>query len=395
MTGTICLAAGQLRSTQSSGKNRQRTVWAAAWLIGLGLLAGCTIPGFGGSEPSLNIDYRTYLPQEWTPVGEWQAVSVDDDDQNEWLLFYAYDHGQIGGMILDFQSSVDFVPDQANMEKTTPVPNQPASAAVPYRLLPSYWAETGQGFIDKPNQPTQPQFYSVKRDRAQEIGATSADSGPDELIIRGGNQYVSFFWWRGVLQGYGVAHVSAPGGVNPPGGWDKWDQKSPPRTLQASYPENDRSLLCRKSTYTRQLRASHIENPYRPAIYYQESPRRLDFCQTPPPAHPFYPEAVVLAYLVGTGSVGDLVLPQRAQEISEFVGEFAWVYSLSYYDALVALSSKEPDPAQRTMRVTATLALDEAGKNQRTLRFTLQHQLPVKENPTSDRWQIVNVITAD
>lgn len=384
----------QLPSRPSAGRCG-RTLLVLWGLLALGLLSGCSLAGLGRPDIPLNIDYRRYLPREWTPIGEWRPIDVDEDGQTEWLLFYAYDHGQIGGMVLDFQSNVDLVRQDPAREGAVPLVNQPAAVTVPYRLLPSYWAETGQGFIASPDLVDQIQVYSLTRARPEEKGGDVEEIRPDELMVRGGNRYISFFWWRGIVEGYGVAHVSAPGGVKPPEGWEAWDGITPPQVLLASYPENDRSLLCRKSTFVRQLRRSQFENAYRPAVYYQESARRLEFCQMPPPAQPFYPEAAVLAYLLGDPAASSLVPPDRRQVIAEVVGEYAWVYSLTYYDALLALSSEESDPGRRTMRVEAVLALDPAGAARRQVYFTLQHLIPLQDEPTSDRWQIVNAIALD
>jgi len=405
-------------------------VVSALVLVSL-LLSGCD--WFRRDGSTLDIDFSVYLPAEWTPIENWKDVNIDNDDTMEHLLFYRYESGQVGGVIYDPQTNTDFAP----MAEAAPIfalPNQPSIMMIPYRLLPSYWNGAGQGFLAAPDQI--PTFIQVQRS-SNEVDTTELDDQgnskenerTDELIIFGGDQYLSVFWWRGPDLGYGVTHLAAPGGLKITD-WAGKDNASAILTVDGYFPEeNNRNLICRKVSYERSMAADagSRQSGYRFALDYVPHPQGLTFCpsdsfaeNTPYPAHTFYPEATALAYLLHTQEdrqnekiMQDLIKPSAMAKVGGLVGEVKRIQSVTYYVALTEISStlQTTNKSELVMQVVAELVIEQqdsdppspnaelaaAKERLRFVTFFLEHQPPVldplnTDDRRSDRWLIIDAI---
>lgn len=399
-------------------------VYSIGMLLGLALLLGaCSRP----TEPDLPINLGLILPKEWQPLGDrWQDVNIDADPEQEHILFYHYNAsnngdvstpGPIGGVIYDPQAPGS-APD-ATTEGTSP----PAPWLKPYPLMPSYWWGAGYGFIAPPPQTEAPEFLPVKRVRQEEVEnryfeALAAQKGvsvdevrpaqlpeTDELIVFGGQSpmggptHISIFWWSNAREGYGSTQVSAPGGLTRLE-WDGDERRSPIRRMRARYPQNDRSLLCRESTFERFLDPDFTgADAYRPAVYYVEGPQSLRFCYGIP-KQPFYPEGVVLAYLLDQTGHRHLVDADAHSRIASLLGEYSRVDSLQYFSTVDVLASSAAARALANpvkTQVWATLLYvsedPETGarrEQSRLYQFTLQHFPATTSERTTDQWLIID-----
>lgn len=401
------------RPTRWARRNRSILV-AAALMVAVFLLSGCS--WLGRNTNDLGIDYRDYLPVEWEPLGSWQDVNIDDDDTVEHLLFYRYEGGQVGGVIYDPQTNSTFAP-AAGAAPIFALPNQPSVTLIPYRLLPSYWRNTGEGFIAAPGQA--PYFIQVQRPADQVVSEKDNDR-TDELIIFGDAEvltHLSVVWWQGLAKGYGVAHLAASGGLDITG-WSGKIGASRVLTVDGYYPEdNNRSLLCRKITYARSVFAPEERSPddYRYGLGFKAELRGLAFCpsvrfakDTPYPTYTYYPEATVLAFLLhprperqNQKSMAGLVSDETVlKKIDDLVGDLKRVHSLTYYIAMLDVETSADTSQRNTMQmnVVAELVVKEGDQESvRSVTFVLQHQPPVLDprnnsDRRSDRWLIVNAV---
>lgn len=380
-----------------------------ACAAGAFLTAGCS----QASEPEpLNINLGTLLPTEWKPVGGLQPINIDNDLEGEWLLFYTYDSSQnrsgqiaagpLGGVIYDPQT-----PETTPLEGSDPS-LAPSASLKPYRLLPSYWKGAGYGFIAPPYQAETVQYLPVTRNRADEIisrmeipdGETVAPPPNDELIVFSGQTpvglptHISLFWWSGPTFGYGTTQVSAPGGLV----IERWTgdpESSPIERLTGLFPEHDRSVLCKRSVFERRLDPDFTpRSAYRPAVFYIEGPRVLTFCYGLPET-PFYPEAAVLAYLLGPDAYADSVQRDQQAVIPRQLGDYDWVKSLQYRATVGEFESPvegETTAQELTTTVWVTLAYLEGERiEERLYAFTLRHHPSSLQSRSTDRWQIVRV----
>ena len=138
----------------------------------------------------------------------------------------------------------------------------------------------------------------------------------DELIIRGGGSHITFLWWENTIDGYGVAQIHAPWGFSNEIPGAELANQTPLVSAIGSAPMNDRSQLCRKYRFQRQVVPSTSPRAvYRQPITYIQLPLGIHFCGGIP-AHPFYPEGVVLAYLLQPGAHGNLIQPGNGQVVS-------------------------------------------------------------------------------
>jgi hypothetical protein len=376
-------------------------------------------------EPSteLNIDLGMILPEEWKAVSTWESINIDADSEQEYLLFYRYDasttvdgegiSGPIGAVIYDSQTPIG-MPDESN-ENTRP----PAPWLQPYALLPNYWQGSGYGFVAPPRQTGRPDWIVVTREgedetdnryfevlaqqmpassSGQEAGESPSDLPPhDELIVYGGNSpiggptYISVFWWSTLSEGYGSTQISAPGGLHIEE-WDGAADRSPIRTVRARYPQYDRSLLCKESRFYRRLVPdSTSPGAYRAAIYYEEGARKLIFCYGVPQS-PFYPEAVVLAYLLQPDSNEQLLIGEARQTVPRTLGEFAWVDALQYWATIPTFAGQAVTSQSITTTVSASLIYQTGSEPEgRLYAFTLEHVPSDLSNRTTDEWRIISV----
>ncbi len=260
------------------------------------LLAGCLRRG----DDNMTFGLEEFLPADWTPVGDVIEVDIDGDEDVERLLFYHYDRssesaGPVGALIFDLRQGETTVTSEGE-----PLARQSSSSLVRHQILPSYWQGAGQGFIAAPDQAGNIPVYTVTYPGADIAGVGSARK---ELVVLGGNSYLTFIWWRGRMDGYGVTQIYAPGGFEGVD-WTAYTRRPEPITqVIGLYPQHDRSLTCRKVGYDRvdtepaNLALDDATVTYRQTIAYRASNHGLDFCYGIPTS-PFYPEAVVLAYLL-------------------------------------------------------------------------------------------------
>ena len=376
-------------------------------------------------EPSteLNIDLGMILPEEWKAVSTWESINIDADSEQEYLLFYRYDAsttadgegigGPIGAVIYDSQTPIG-MPEESD-ENTRP----PAPWLQPYSLLPNYWQGSGFGFVAPPRQTGRPKWIAVTREEHSEtdnryfevlaqqmptsVSGQAVSEGPgdlpphDELIVFGGFSpiggptYISVFWWSTLSEGYGSTQISAPGGLHVEE-WDGAADRSPMRTVRARYPQYDRSLLCKESRFERRIDPNFTsEGAYRAAIYYAEGPRKLVFCYGVPQS-PFYPEAVVLAYLLQPDSNEQLLIGEARQTVARTLGEFAWVDALQYWATIPTFAGQAVTSQSITTTVSASLIYQTGSEPEgRLYAFTLEHVPSDLSNRTTDQWRIIGV----
>jgi len=378
-------------------------------------LAGCN-----QAEEQLTIDLRDILPTEWVAVGTWKPVNIDADSEQEYLLFYTYDAsktadgldiaGPIGGVIYDSQTPASVPANEADARP-------PAPWLQPYTLLPSYWRGAGYGFVAPP-QADPPTFFEVKRVlpdevqntyfetlAAQQIGGATAIPAPatlpanDELVVYGGNSviggftHLSIFWWSNPREGYGSAQIAASGGLKVTK-WDGGENSSPIRQVRARYPEEDRSQLCKESIWTRFLDPDYTSpGAFRPAVYYVEGQRHLIFCYGTPDV-PFYPEAVVLAWLLDPNGHRDLVDPAQRETVARTLATYLRVSALRYHQTINVIVPSQTTEGGAPLRtnVLAWIVYPAAtGEETRIYEFTLEHLPTNNSQRTTDRWRIVGV----
>lgn len=285
-----------------------------AWLCLL--LTGCdlsALTSLGAQSPTTAaLPLGDALPASWQAIRDVQAVNIDDDPANEYLLLFAYDTvsaaggtlpGPIGALIYDAQ-----VGDESESNATPADPNvgPPINAMVPYAILPSYRRGAGQGFIAAPDQrdavTVYPLTYHAQSADGEATGEAAVTPGVDTLLFMGGTTYLTFVWWKSLQEGYGVTQLYAPGGFEAspaaPFDWSAWQNSPTPiDQIIGVHPLHDRSLLCRRFRYN--LDTELLPQDPR-AIYFQQSDLGLQFCYGIP-EQPFYAEAVVLAYLLNGG----------------------------------------------------------------------------------------------
>lgn len=389
---------------------------SAACLFGLAILLGACAPP--EPEPGLIIDLSDILPEEWQAVSKWEHINIDADSEHEYLLFYRYDasttadgeaiSGPIGAVIYDPQTPAGM--SEESEESARP----PAPWLQPYALLPNYWQGSGYGFVAPPRQSGRPQWSVVQRQEQSETdnryfeilardmpSSASEQQGDlpshDELIVYGGNSpiggptYISIFWWSTLSEGYGSTQISAPGGLHIEE-WDGEPDRSPIRTVRARYPQYERSILCKESRFHRRLDSENTsEGSFRAAIYYEEGARKLVFCYGIPDA-PFYPEAVVLAYLLEPDHNEKLLSDEALPNVPHALGNFAWVDALQYLASIPTYVGQAETSRTITTTVWASLVYRSGGSFQnRVYAFTLEHVPSDLSSRTTDQWRIVDV----
>lgn len=385
----------------------------------LWFLAGCSIPLQQTDAAVLPLDDA--LPASWQAVGDVQAVNIDGDAATEYLLLFTYDataartpatsflfqrnapQGPIGAVIYDTQ-----IMTETTIESTRP--DKSVDAFVPYPLLPSYRQGAGQGFIAEPTQRAAVELFPV---------AYRTGGGADTLILLGGETYLTFAWWQNRMEGYGVMQLYAPGGFETTPytafDWAEWRRDPQPiRQLIALHPLHDRNLICRRLQY--ELDATSVPTTIMAGdsltqtwpIRFQTTDLGLQFCYDTPD-HPFYPEGVVLAYLLtgnaalldpvtaptGGQSIGLTTLQQLVQNggrvrVSD-LASYATLASAALSPAVVIPPNNMAVCATIETLTTATTAAENSGVGQQTLLVTLRHEPPQLQTPTPDRLFITNV----
>lgn len=341
--------------------------WPLAILLlaALPLLAAC---GQQTSSAQPSEILAQYLPEDWTAltgasnVQGFQQVNIDGDADAEWLYFFHYDGqgetpGPIGGIIYDAQQDVQS--------------QQPAAFFVPYRLLPDWRDGKGQGYLGE---------KTVDWSQAW-IDPEVVDTLPNELVVTGLSAgdlvtRLSLFRWLDIGRGYGVVHFVGNAGLllGPSGRADD----ALIGDVVAYNRLNDRSRLCEKVVHTRQgteLRFAATQ----PAIV---------FCPLAPevtgvPDQPTYPEAVVMAWLLGE-SRDDLALDNAALEAVVTPSQVQRVVSVQYPGAAT--------PVNRADFVSqmAVQTILETASGPQTFQWNLVELRPNETERTS-RWRIASV----
>lgn len=373
------------------------------------------------------------LPTSWTPLGDVQGVNIDGDAPTEYLLFFTYDsnNGPVGAVIYNTETA----DGSADTESAS---SRLSTSFVPYSILPSYRPGTGQGFIAEPAQRNAIGVYPVTFQRA--VATDSAEQAPlpaDALAILGGNSYLTWVWWQSQQDSYGVTQLYSPdnfeAAIFQPFNWAGWQEAPTPiRDIIAVHPLHDRSLLCRRQRY---LLASPTEEALAAGtsidrIEYRSADLGLNFCNGAP-ATPFYPEAVVLTYLLN----GEATLWDQQTLDATTIAQFETVVArtdilriddLASYKTIpgtgTTAGGSTPLAAARTTVCAQILlpvsftnantpqvalsdvmpvaiadsppATNELGQqlySRRWLLFTLRHEQPHREPATPDQLYLINV----
>ena len=85
-----------------------------------GLVAGwdrdAAVGGLFAAPPSKSeqaqATHERVLPTGWESISDWQPVNVDDDKEEENLLLFRFDNGQVGALILDGDPATSISPPQ-------------------------------------------------------------------------------------------------------------------------------------------------------------------------------------------------------------------------------------------------------------------------------------------
>lgn len=382
------------------------------------LLSGCQVLR---TEAPLPVDLRNVIPAYWTPIGELREVSIDGDADIEYIMFYHYDDGvshengnaldgPIGAVIFDLQI------DSGNVlgpepKELVPIPNQPSAFYVPHRILPNYWPATGNRFYAVPGAAFFPVgYYIAEPEDAQDIrivqiqrdGSSIVDDPntvADEMIIYGGDTHITMTWWENAFDSYGVSHLYAPGGFRN-FKWDGAAATTPIESVQGAFPLHDRSRICRNFLYTRAKDAENkVKAPdtTKTAVRYVVSELGVDFCDGTP-AHPFYPEGVVLAYLLDADRRGNWVMAKdendtkakarqridRAINFTKFGSESERIQNLRTA-SIIPYPPRAEGGVRYHLETTVCVELVSAKNIRRQLDFILRYIPPTMATPEQVR----------
>ncbi|HSN78497.1 MAG TPA: hypothetical protein VL334_25795 [Anaerolineae bacterium] len=313
----------------------------------------------------------SYLPEDWVAVTVdnevqgFQQVNIDGDDVDEWLYFFHYDgqgdkNGPIGGIIYDAQQDVDS--------------QQPAAFFVPYRLLPDWREGKGQGYLGE---------TSVALSQAR-IDPNSTTASADELVVKGYSAgdvltRLSLFRWLDTGWGYAVSHFVGNAGLLLTAGSA---ENSLISQVAAFNRLNDRSRLCERVEYARQDSDLRF-NATPPSILF--CPLAAD-AQVGVPDVPTYPEAVVMAWLLGTDQAKreQLVLAdQQAAVEQEIDGDLQRVIHIQYPGTATPVNRGDFVSEMTVQTVLETTA------GQQTVQWLLVELRPNADEKTS-RWRIAS-----
>ena len=305
--------------------------------VALLTLSGCN--RFGGEQVAP--DLLEILPQNWTPIDEdqpWEIINIDGDAKDEYLLLYAYGiknlndpddditqkatvaaGAPVGATIYDDQNSSEFVVD----EPALPTPLQPAATFIPYRIGPSYFPSPNAAYVGQYSSPDSIGVTQYATDQAGLCPATGEDASVNEVAIVDPGKTFTTAWWRTPYLGYGVAQVNAPGGFRRPivltgSGVEEVALNAitgPIWSIDALYPiyapENPldtsvrggyadplRSMLCRMLRYYRTPVATTEGGSFRGDVAYVDHDLGIQFCRGNTEIDPFFPEGVVLEFLL-------------------------------------------------------------------------------------------------
>ncbi len=374
------------------------------------LMGGCRLLPDGERGQTLEVEFAQVLPVGWEALGGWHGVNLDDDENEENLLFFRFDSGQVGALIYDAELAPTL--DQS------------------YRLLPRYfddWGALGQGIIAPAGTDAKAIIHrqidsTNDSEESEENDPNDQENGSKEnaevitareLVILGGATHLTFAWWESEVNGYGVTQLYAPGGFIGVD-WEEW-QHSPAliQAITARYPLNDyraRTHICRMVLYTR------VEDPKRISFY--EQSQGLHFCDGVVPLHPFSPEGVVLAYLLwqrpASAELTQLLTPgttlpqldadsayerwalERIDDLAAYPSvPLALVHSRNIQTPTVEIPSIEIPSVEiqgNGVAPTTTVCVELVEKTNLSMRrwviFTLRYQPPDKAQQLPDRWTL-------
>lgn len=281
------------------------TLIALVAILVLLLRQGGLLGRSASQQAQIPIELRKIIPAGWEPLnGQPQPCNLDDDLDDEWLVLYRYDrtevknvyaaresmvgHSPIGGVVYDAQVN-RVLQEPGNLS-----PYRPA-LLVPYKLLPDFYTDKGQGYLGE----TDVKFYPYAP--AQKDSRTTKECRADELYFLGYSYLplptrFSIFRWAGREVGYrgvhfiGNAHVDAQGVTD----------SSKPVTEVTTYNRlaNHRSVLCEVRQFKRQGELADLN------FTEEISGFTIDFCFGKP-SDPVYPEAVLVALLRGANPISD------------------------------------------------------------------------------------------
>src|SRR6476620_3815795 len=86
------------------------SVYLWVW-VGFLLLGGCSLLPPSKSEQA-QATHERVLPEGWESISDWQPVNLDDDKEDENLLLFQFDNGQVGALILDGDPATSITPPQ-------------------------------------------------------------------------------------------------------------------------------------------------------------------------------------------------------------------------------------------------------------------------------------------
>lgn len=431
------------------------------------LLSGCGDRlGERRQGTALPLDFAPGLPSGWEAVDGWHEVSIDGDVGLEYLLLFRFDVGQIGAVIYDNQingrgiegsvedgvagsveppgasgaatgtpeSGGSGIDDATGAEDERPtataiqgsgVPSQGFGYYRPYRLLPSYWAfsyggDPGHGIVAPPESADAVDVMVVPLGEGEQT-----PDAPAEMLLRGGNTHLTFVWWKGALEGYGVTQLVAYGGFTGID-WAEWVEDPTPITaisgLEPLLDYRARSQICRQVDYIRRtpgvLNLDNGDATGEPDgesadgdvtdgdvtvndVNFAAEDRGLRFCSEAIPAYPFYPEGVVLAYLQrpprGDLALERLVAPNIATAQIDADGALERlprerIDDIATYRTIpVPPGGVQTGEFAPTTSVCVQLSERESPSIRRWLVFTLRYQPPDNTTQLPDRWSIAGV----
>ena len=346
-----------------------------------------SIFGQAEPEPPINLASEQIHPRLWKIISRKpDPINIDGDEDTEWLVFYRYDNGNIGGVVYDPQT----VPLGMS---SVPLPDQPATFLVPYQLLPDYQWYKDSGYLGDDDV----EFRTADSMKGE------AQPASDRLLVRGlRNNYVtrfSSFWWIDSKFGYGGSHISTRGWLSLshefPHDWQVWkDKRNFPdiTTVWAWEPLGDRSYLCQRHRW--QLNPNPDPDSgeaegrfdYFAARFQRDASNDITFCSGAVPEEPAYPEGQVLAYIHDAKRQRLVEAYQENELFPQFKG--AIVEGISNPD-LPAPATLTSEPQTITVDVEVTLKRPEDAQPW-TPVWTLIMIRPQNIQDTI-QWRIANV----
>jgi hypothetical protein len=351
-------------------------------LVGLGclILVALLAAGCNREESQLPLPLDQLIPTTcriYTPEEAKQSLhplSIDEDPESEWLLFFYFDNvlpdganGPIGGVIYDAQQNTT----EYDPQSIIPFPYQPSAFLVPYRLLPDWRANKGQGYLGNAAVTFELTSFNPARDAEDTVYSELVVFGQ---VAGGVVTRLSIFKWNSQPIGYDVAYFTGSYSVDT----GARDPDAVVRDITTLDRLNERSNLCKRTIYQRQGNSFSF-----PVV----SQSTIVFCQGTPTA-PTYPEAVVLAWLLPDypGTKADLVAPEQLSAVTQASPIAGRILGLTY-DSTARSEGLGTDAVSR-MIVTTTI-VDEA-QVQRVYEWTLQEKKPTQVSETA-RWLITQV----